>query len=249
MYLLDTNILSALVRNPQAQPVVSHITRVGDDNISTSVIVAAELRFGAAKKGSASLAERVDRILAAMPIIDFAENMAHAYAEIRVDLEAKGQKIGGNDLLIAAQALTLGAVLVTDNEREFRRVDGLTVENWLTLPSIETNRQDEPFIAEYDGLSASEQEETASLVFNALRESSAPGESITVVFGACLDRLTDRRRKITPVSAAFTRFYELIGFFDMVAQHDTEFSSRLAALREAPSPAALIEALRQLRRR
>jgi tRNA(fMet)-specific endonuclease VapC len=134
MYLLDTNILSALVRDPQAQPIVSHIARVGDDNISTSVIVAAELRFVAAKKGSESLAERVDRILAAMPIIDFVENMTLAYAKIRAELEAKGQVIGGNDLLIAAQALTLDAVLVTDNEREFRRVEGLPVENWLSLP-------------------------------------------------------------------------------------------------------------------
>jgi len=131
MYLLDTNILSVLVRDPRTPALLSHIARVGDENICTSVIVAAELRYGAVKKGSERLQERVDQILGALPVIDFTDKMSRTYAAIRTGLEATGQPIGGNDLLIAAQALFLGSVLVTDNEREFRRVEGLCVENWL----------------------------------------------------------------------------------------------------------------------
>jgi len=131
MYLLDTNILSVLVRDPRTPALLGHIARVGDENIFTSVIVAAELRYGAVKKGSERLQERIDQILGALPVIDFTDKMSRTYAAIRTGLEATGQPIGGNDLLIAAQALFLGSVLVTDNEREFRRVEGLRVENWL----------------------------------------------------------------------------------------------------------------------
>lgn len=129
-HLLDTNIVSDLVRNPQGRS-AARIAEIGDDAVCTSVIVAAELRFGAAKKGSPRLASQLERILGGLQIAPFEEPADAAYARLRVQLEAAGAPIGGNDMLIAAHALTLGCALVTDNDREFARVDGLTVVNWL----------------------------------------------------------------------------------------------------------------------
>lgn len=129
-YLLDTNILSDLVRNPQGA-VADKIAEVGEDAVCTSVIVAAELRYGAAKKGSERLAVQLERVLGALQILPFEEPADRAYGELRVQLEAAGTPIGGNDMLIAAQALAAGCAVVTDNTREFDRVAGLTVVNWL----------------------------------------------------------------------------------------------------------------------
>jgi len=130
MFLLDTNVLSALVREPQGV-VAARIAKVGESNICTSIVVAAELRYGAAKRGSARLAQQVDVILAAMEIVAFESPMDRAYADLRNILEQRGRPIGGNDLIIAAQALALEAVLVTDNMKEFEHVPGLKVENWV----------------------------------------------------------------------------------------------------------------------
>ena len=99
--------------------------------MATSVIVAAELRYGVAKKASARLASQLEAILAELEIIAFEAPTDAYYAETRAALEAAGTPIGGNDLLIAAHALALDMVLVTDNEREFARVPGLKIENWL----------------------------------------------------------------------------------------------------------------------
>ncbi|MEQ1617178.1 MAG: type II toxin-antitoxin system VapC family toxin [Terricaulis sp.] len=129
-FLLDTNIVSDLVRNPRGL-VAAKIAVVGEGAVATSIIVAAELRYGAAKKGSARLTAQVDAILGALEVIPFEGPADATYGVARVALEAKGQAIGGNDLLIAAQALSLDLTLVTDNAREFRRVDGLKLENWL----------------------------------------------------------------------------------------------------------------------
>jgi tRNA(fMet)-specific endonuclease VapC len=129
-HLIDTNILSDLVRNPQGR-IAARIAEVGEDAICTSVIVAAELRFGAAKKGSARLTAQLERVLAGVQILPFEEPADRAYATLRAQLEAAGAPIGGNDMLIAAHAIALGCTVITDNEREFLRVEGLTVENWL----------------------------------------------------------------------------------------------------------------------
>lgn len=129
-YLLDTNVVSDLVRNPQGRA-AAKIAEVGEDAVATSIIVAAELRYGAQKKGSARLAEQLDAILSAFEVLPFETPAEAAYASARVALEAEGKPIGGNDLLIAAQALALDLVVVTNNEREFGRVGGLRVENWL----------------------------------------------------------------------------------------------------------------------
>jgi tRNA(fMet)-specific endonuclease VapC len=129
-HLLDTNIVSDLVRNPQGR-IALRIIEVGEDAVCTSVIVAAELRYGAARKGSERLTAQLERVLTALPILPFEEPADAAYGELRAQLEAAGTPIGGNDMLIAAHAMASGCCVVTDNEREFARIGGLTVVNWL----------------------------------------------------------------------------------------------------------------------
>lgn len=129
-YLLDTNIVSDIVRNP-AGPVTDRIRAVGEDQVCTSIVVAAELRYGAAKRGSAALGARVEAVLAAMEVLPLDAPADVAYGDVRTRLEQAGTPIGGNDLLIAAHALSLGCVVVTDNVSEFSRVEGLALENWL----------------------------------------------------------------------------------------------------------------------
>jgi tRNA(fMet)-specific endonuclease VapC len=129
-YLLDTNIVSDLVRNPQSR-ITQRIQRVGEANIATSVIVAAELRFGAEKKRSRRLSDQIGAILDAMEVLPFEPPADAVYGVIRAKLERTGRPIAANDLLIAAHAISLGYTLVTDNERDFRRISGLRAENWL----------------------------------------------------------------------------------------------------------------------
>ena len=129
-YLLDTNIVSDMIRNPQGR-VTERIREVGEAQVATSIIVAAELRYGAAKKGSARLTAQVEAVLGALEVLPFEEPADRVYGVLRTGLEQKGQPIGGNDLLIAAQALSLGFTLVTANEREFAKVEDLPCENWL----------------------------------------------------------------------------------------------------------------------
>ena len=129
-YLLDTNILSDLARNPHGIA-ARRLAAVGEDAVATSVVVAAELRYGAAKRGSPRLTERVEALLAEMQVLPLAPPVDTFYGRIRAALEAAGTPIGGNDLLIAAHALALTRVMVTDNRREFDRVEELGVENWL----------------------------------------------------------------------------------------------------------------------
>src|ERR1700730_13400971 len=129
-YLLDTDIVSDLVRNPQGI-VARHVRTVGEKHVCTSIIVAAELRYRAEKKGSPRLSSQLDAVLGALEVLPFETPADTSYGSIRTRLEQAGTPIGGNDLLIAAHALTLGYVIVTDNEREFSRVEGLRVQNWL----------------------------------------------------------------------------------------------------------------------
>ena len=129
-FLLDTNILSALVRQPQG-PIADRIALVGEQNICTSIIVAAELRYGAAKRDSPRLTRQLETVLGAVDVLALEPPADSVYGELRARLERAGQTIGANDLLIAAHALALGHAVVTDNEREFSRVGDLRVENWL----------------------------------------------------------------------------------------------------------------------
>ncbi|QXE89725.1 type II toxin-antitoxin system VapC family toxin [Geomonas subterranea] len=133
MYLLDTSVFSDLIKRPGG-PVTRRIASVGEDAICTSIVVACELRFGAEKKRSTSLTAKVEQIIANIEVLSLDVDADAHYATIRNDLELRGETIGPNDLLIAAHARSLGLILVTDNVREFARVPGLSVENWLTLP-------------------------------------------------------------------------------------------------------------------
>ena len=128
-YLLDTNIISDLIRNPNG-PAAHRIAELGAKAICTSIVVAAELRYGCAKKGSARLLSRVEDLLVMIPVLPLDSPADTRYGNIRAELEAAGQTIGMNDLLIAAHASALGLTLVTDNLREFSRIRGLKVENW-----------------------------------------------------------------------------------------------------------------------
>jgi tRNA(fMet)-specific endonuclease VapC len=130
LFLLDTNIVSDLIKNPHGR-VAAKIAEIGETAIATSIVVAAELRFGAEKRGSPSLTAQVEAILGAINILPLQSPVDSHYGQVRAALEQKGQKIGANDLLIAAHALSLGFVLVTGNVGEFERVDGLVIENWL----------------------------------------------------------------------------------------------------------------------
>lgn len=119
-----------MIRNPHGQT-ARRVAEVGQDNVATSIIVAAELRFGAERRSSARLTRQIELVLSTLPTLPLGEDADRHYARVRTDLERRGLPIGSNDLLIAAHALALGATLVTDNVREFARVEGLAVENWL----------------------------------------------------------------------------------------------------------------------
>ncbi|HEX8555671.1 MAG TPA: type II toxin-antitoxin system VapC family toxin [Sphingomonas sp.] len=129
IHLLDTNILSDIIRYPLGK--AADRLEMEGDRALTSVIVAGELRYGVERRGGADLRARVEGALNRIPVMPLGDEVSMYYARVRADLERRGLPIGGNDLLIAAHALSLGATLVTDNLREFTRVEGLAVENWL----------------------------------------------------------------------------------------------------------------------
>lgn len=129
-YLLDTNVLSDLIKHP-AGVVSTRIAAIGEEGVCTSIVVACELRYGAAKKGSPALSTRVDQLLSAIEVLPLDEGVDAKYGDIRTALEKAGTPIGANDYLIAAHALATDLTLVTDNVGEFSRVAGLAVENWL----------------------------------------------------------------------------------------------------------------------
>ena len=128
-YLLDTNIVSDLVHEPQGA-IARRIARVGENAVCTSIVVACELRYGAAKKGSPRLSAQVESILEALAVLPLEPGADRHYGEIRSHLERSGRPIGGNDLLIAAHARAAGLRLITRNAGEFTRVPGLAVTSW-----------------------------------------------------------------------------------------------------------------------
>jgi tRNA(fMet)-specific endonuclease VapC len=129
-FLLDTNIVSNLIRDPRGR-IADRIRIIGESNICISIVVAAELRYGATKKASPRLTAQVEAVLGAIDTLPFDSPADEIYGSIRTQLELGGTPIGGNDLIIAAQAVTLDLTLVTDNDKEFSRIGGLRVENWL----------------------------------------------------------------------------------------------------------------------
>jgi tRNA(fMet)-specific endonuclease VapC len=129
-YLLDTNILSDLIRDPSGTA-ARRLARVDEAAVATSIVVAAELRYGAVRRGSDRLTRRVEDILSEITVLPLGPPVDAHYASVRAGLEAVGTPIGGNDLLIAAHARAESRVIVTANVGEFSRVPGLAVENWL----------------------------------------------------------------------------------------------------------------------
>lgn len=127
--MLDTNIVSHAIKDPHG-PVQQRI-KAGSSDLAISVIVAAELRYGAERRRSARLTDRVTTLLRIVNVLPLPVGTDEQYGRMRAGLERIGKPIGLHDLLIAAHALALGATLVTDNVREFGRVEGLVVENWL----------------------------------------------------------------------------------------------------------------------
>lgn len=130
VYLLDTNIVSHLLREPVG-PVTERIRTVGLSNIAVSIIVVAELKFGAVKRNSKALTIGIENFLARTPVLPFEAPADDIYGEVRTQLERAGTPIGALETLIAAHALALDATLVTGNEREFSRIKSLKIENWL----------------------------------------------------------------------------------------------------------------------
>lgn len=129
-YLLDTNILSDVIKNPQGKA-ASYMASLDKSSLLTSIIVASEMRYGVEKRKSAILRERVDLILQMIHVAPLELGVDWFYGQMRMQLEQQGKMIGANDLLIAAHALALDAVLVTDKVREFERIKQLNIENWL----------------------------------------------------------------------------------------------------------------------
>jgi len=129
-YLLDTNILSHLIKQPQST-VTQKILALEPDSLCTSIIVACELHYGVEKKGSVQLAAKVELLLNEIDILPLEISAIQHYAVLRALLEKQGQVIGSNDMLIAAHALALDVTLITANIDEFNRVPNLRVENWL----------------------------------------------------------------------------------------------------------------------
>ena len=128
--MLDTNIISDLIKHPQG-PAAKRIASVGEDNVCTSIIVAAELRYGCSKTDSNRLRTAVENLLGEIEVLPFDVPADIEYGQIRTELEIAGKPIGANDLLIAAHARAAAATVVTANVGEFKRIRGLKVENWL----------------------------------------------------------------------------------------------------------------------
>lgn len=128
-WMLDTNALSEVIRNPRGH-VGERLAHADPGAVCTSVVVACELRFGARRKGSETLTRRVEQLLEVLPVLAFDAPADRHYADIRVELERAGTPIGSHDLLIGAHARSLQLTLVTHNLRELARVPGLALEDW-----------------------------------------------------------------------------------------------------------------------
>jgi tRNA(fMet)-specific endonuclease VapC len=130
-FLLDTNIC-IYIRQKRPEQVLRRFRRLRPGEAALSVITYGELLYGAAKSQQRSTAlERLQELVRWLPALPLPETAAEAYGMIRAELESKGQMIGNNDLWIAAHAVAAGLTLVTNNEREFKRVSGLTIQNWI----------------------------------------------------------------------------------------------------------------------
>ena len=129
-YLLDTNIVSDILRNPHGAA-AERLRRVDPQDVATSIVVLGELRYGLTKRPHGRLEAQLDAVLTALELLPLDPPAEEHYGRLRAELETRGAPIGANDMWIAAHALALDRTLVTANSREFERVSGLKVENWL----------------------------------------------------------------------------------------------------------------------
>lgn len=133
-YLLDTNTVSYFLRD-HSPVLTARLMGTAPDVLAVSVITAGELQFGLSKLGprfrAGALAQRLEKLLAAIPTLPLVPEAASHYGHIRAQLQAQGTPIGGNDLWIAAHALAQDLTLITHNLREFERIPGLKAESWL----------------------------------------------------------------------------------------------------------------------
>ena len=130
IYLLDTNICIYIINERPAQ-VLQRLIQAGRDSLAISTVTVAELAFGVVKSARADSRAKLENFLLKFPLLDWDQDAAWVYGDVRKSLQAKGQRIGERDLLLACQALALDATMVTNNIREFEQVDGLRLENWV----------------------------------------------------------------------------------------------------------------------
>ncbi|MGH9515032.1 MAG: type II toxin-antitoxin system tRNA(fMet)-specific endonuclease VapC [Terriglobales bacterium] len=132
LYLLDTNIV-IYIRQKRPEDLLRRFQKLREGEAAISVITYGELMYGAQKSSQWPAAlERLQELVTLLPALPLPETAATSYGKIRAELEAKGEMIGNNDLWIAAHALASDLVLVTNDEKEFRRVRGLKMQNWAT---------------------------------------------------------------------------------------------------------------------
>lgn len=129
-YLLDTNICIYVI-NTRPLAVLAQFLAHEMDGLGISVITASELYWGVSKSGSVRNQTALDKFLSPLTVINYDQSAARKYGELRAYLDKQGTPIGPLDMQIAAHALALGVTLVTNNVREFERVPGLKVENWV----------------------------------------------------------------------------------------------------------------------
>ena len=128
--MLDTNIC-IYIRQKRPEEVLRRFRKLRPGEAALSVITYGELLYGAEKSSQRLAAlERLRELVHLLPALSLPESAAEAYGSIRAELESKGERIGNNDLWIAAHAFVAGLTLVTNNEDEFRRVRGLKIQNW-----------------------------------------------------------------------------------------------------------------------
>ena len=132
MYCFDTDTLSAVIRRDPPLSLIRRLARTPPEEQFTTAVTLGELLYGAAKRGSATLTQKVrELVIGALPVLPFDERAAEAYGPLRARLEADGRRLDEPDLRIASIALSRGLVVVTGNVRHFSRVPDLKVENWL----------------------------------------------------------------------------------------------------------------------
>ncbi len=129
-YLLDTTTCIDVIRE-KPKAVVARLCGLPADVVGISAITLSELELGVSQSTDPERNRRaLTKFLSSLPVLPYDATAARHYGAVRADLEARGLPIGSLDMLIAAHALSLGLTVVTSNEREFRRVPGLLVENW-----------------------------------------------------------------------------------------------------------------------